>query len=425
MKFNPTLHKLSNGITVMFDPMDIETVSMKILIKGGSRIEKPSEYGITHFIEHLLFNGTKKYPTNKIMRDLLSDHGGVRGASTNVGRTEYHGRILAENFPVLMDVLTDMIVNPLFEQSEIDKERNIVIQEIKRSRDDQARQFNSVVKRNLFPGSYLEKYDNMGSEETLNTFNRDEVIKYKDEKYTANNIIVAISGKFGDQEKILAELENKLGEIKSAPDYVINPGVLNPSVVYDVKADKKQTKIFIGFKGLYPDERKYDYEEMCLGAFENALIRRLHEEIRVKKGLVYSFGGAAYGDRYLDSVGFMTALSPEKLSEMIATLASTCYDMMYRNPITIEELNRKKTMVKLGRADFFESSTSRCDKLIGFYSSYGDLYNPLEFDVLRNKMNVNDVMKYSANCFSAPISIIAQGPECDIDMKAIWDENFK
>jgi predicted Zn-dependent peptidase len=425
MKFEPTLHKLSNGVTVIFDPMDIETANMKILIKGGSRIEKTEEYGITHFLEHMLLNGTEKYPTNKIMRDLLADNGGTCNAGTAVAWTECYGRILAENFPVLMDVLVEMVACPLLSQSEINKERAIVIQEIKRSRDNTDRQFNGVVKKNLFPNSYLERYDTMGGEETLKTFNHEELVKYKTEKYTANNIIVAISGKFWDKEEILAVLEKKLGGIKIAPDHAVDPGKLNPSIVYDVRNDKKQTKIFIGFDEMYPDERKYDYEEMCVAAFESALIRRLIEDVRLKKGLAYSFGMSGYGDRFLGCNGFMTALSPEKLQEMIASIASGCYDIIHRNPITQEELNRKKTMVKLGHADFFESSIARLDKLIGFYASYGDLYDPAEFDVLRAKMNVDDVMKYSKDYFSRTISIIAQGPECEIDMKAIWDENFK
>ena len=74
MKYNPTLHKLSNGITVILDPMDLETTNMKIRINGGARIEQPHEYGISHFIEHMLFTGTEKYPTAKIVRDTMRDN---------------------------------------------------------------------------------------------------------------------------------------------------------------------------------------------------------------------------------------------------------------------------------------------------------------------------------------------------------------
>jgi predicted Zn-dependent peptidase len=425
MKFNPTLHKLSNGITVILDPMDLETVSMQITIRGGSRIEQPHEFGISHFIEHMLFDGSKRYPSSKIAREFLNDNGGTRGGSTNVSYTTYDGRILADNFDALIDVLCDMIVNPLFDKAEFEKERNVIIQEIHRSRDNDGRQFNDVVKRNLFVGSYLEKYDNMGSAETLGAMTTADLINYKNKHYTANNIIIGISGKINDAAHVLEMLEKLLGAIPVGDDIVIHHSDVKPSVVYDVRNDKKQTRLAVLTEYIYGWERKYDYERMCTGVFENALGRRLFDNIRDKRGLVYSFGFTGYGDMYTDVCGFATALSPEKLSECIAAMANECYDILHRNPVTIEELNRKNTMTKLSRADFMESAGRRSDKLVGFYAAHGELYDPAEFDKMRGKMTIDDVMKYSADYFKNPISIIAMGPVCDIDLKQIWDENFK
>lgn len=425
MKFEPSMHKLSNGITVFLDPIDIETVAMKIRINGGTRIEKPSEYGISHFLEHMLFMGSEKYPTSKIGRDLISDNGGVRGGATDLECTVYSGRILAENFHVLMDVLSDMILNPLILPTEIEKERGVIIQEKKRSLDNEDRKFNNIVNGNLFKNSYLEKYDGLGEYKNIESFTREELLKYKDEKYTANNIVIGISGNFGNAQKILNDLENLFGSVPTGTDIKAVLPVVIPTVTYDVRDDRKQTKLFVGFENGYPDERKYDYESICLGVFESALGRRISEEVREKRGLAYGIGVAGYGDRYVGVNGIMTSLSPEKLSDAIAAIASVCYDALHRNPVTIEELNRKKVMVRLGRADFMESSTSRRDKLITFYSMYGDLYNPDEFDEMRARITIEDVMKYSASCFDAPLNIIASGPSCDIDMRQVWTENFK
>lgn len=424
MKFEPTLHKLSNGITILLDPMDIETVNMKIYIKGGSRIENPKEYGISHFLEHMLFVGTEKFPTRQKANDFLQDNGGIRNGSTGILSTSYHGRILAENFPVLIDMLSDMFFNSKFEQEKIDTERGVISQEIKRSRDDEVRKFNNVVRRNIFAGSYLEKYDNMGTDDTIKSFDRKDFINYKDAKYNANNIIIGISGKSIDTEEVLKELEKMFGVIKKSQDIYVDKPIINPSIIYDEREDKKQTKIFIGFEDIYTYERKYDYENMCVSVFKSALARRLAEEIR-KQGLVYSFGLECYGDTYAAVSGFVTALSPDKLDKVISIIANGCHDILHKNHITQEELNRKKTMTKLAMADFFESSTSRSDRLIEFYSDYKELYNPIEFEAMRDKMTVEDVMKYSADVFSKPLNIIAQGPKCDIDMKSIWEENFK
>ena len=162
MKFEPQLHKLSNGVAVLFDSMDIETVSMKIRINGGTKLEKPDEFGISHFIEHMLFNGTEKYTTTKITRDILNDNGGTRGGSTSLSRTEYHGRILVENFHVLLVVLEDMVLNIKIVIHDIEKERVVIIQEKKRSQDDEIRTYNWLIHKNIFPNSYFEKYDGLG-----------------------------------------------------------------------------------------------------------------------------------------------------------------------------------------------------------------------------------------------------------------------
>ncbi|MDR2412728.1 MAG: insulinase family protein [Rickettsiales bacterium] len=425
MKFEPTLHKLSNGATILLDPMDIETVTMKIRVNGGTRVEKPDEYGISHFLEHMLFNGTAKYPTTKAIRDVINDSGGVLSGLTGIERTVYYGRILAENFHVLLDVLSDIVLNPKLAQEDVDIERGVVNQEIKRSQADQVRQFNGLVRSHLFAGSYLDRYDGLGSPENLESFTSSVLADYKRAKYTANNIIIGISGKLGDKDKILKDLETLFGDVKSAENVSAEPGKVNPSVVYDVRNDKKQTKIFIGFENGYPDESKYYYETMCLGVFANSLAKRLVEEIRDKRGLVYNFTDTGYGDRFLNVNGFMTSLSPGKLVEMISCLASGCYDMLRRNPVASEELNRRNIMARLARANFFESSAQRRDKLISFYADHGYLYNQAEFDEMRARITIDDVMKYSADYFSAPLNIIAQGPKCDIDMRAVWDENFK
>ena len=425
MKYNPTLHKLSNGITVILDPMDLETTNMKIRINGGASIEQPHEYGISHFIEHMLFTGTEKYPSAKIVRVTMRDTGGTRGGSTYPYKTEYYGRILAENLPVLIDVLSEMILHPLMREENIVKEREVINQEIKRSQDDQGRQFNGLVKSNIFPNSYLKRYDTMGSPETLGGFTREILLQYMADKYNANNIIIGLSGKIEDPDKILADLENRFGKIPSGKVYEFDSGTVNPTVIYDVRDDKKQTKLFIGFENGWPDERKYFYEDICSSVFESALSLRLFEEIRDNLGLVYSYGGSGYGDRFIGCNGVMTALSPENLEKVIASTASGCYDIMHRNPVTADELRRKNTMIKLGRADFSESASSRCDRLINFYANHGEIYNPSEFDTLREKMTIKDVMKYSADYFANPISMIAQGPACDIDMLKIWNDNFK
>lgn len=424
MKFAPSLHKLSNGITVLLDPMDIETVAMKILIKSGGAIEPMSEMGVSHFLEHMAFNGTQNYPTTKILRDTIHTNSGTFNAYTDFLSTAFHGRIIAEKFPVLFDILSDLVLNPLIRQEDVDKERNIIIQELKRGQDDPARQFFDIVRKNVFPDSYYGQKDLIGTIETLNTFNADILRQYKNQQYTPNKIIIAISGNFGDSDLILNEITNRFGSLKPLPYDEPEIQSLTPSILYDVKNEKKQTVLFIGSQEPYPDIRKYDYELMCLNVLIETLLNRLMEDIRHRQGLTYNFASSGYGNDYIYLQGFKTSMSPDKLPQVIKSIAHGVYDILNVNPITQAELDRYLAEVKLLRADFFESALKRRDRLVRFYADYKQLYDPNEFDELRSDLTIEDIKKHSANYFSNPISIIAQGPQCDIDMKSIWDENF-
>ena len=119
MQFNPTLHKLSNGVTVILDPMDLETVSVKIRFATGSRDETPDVYGITHFCEHMLMKGTKNFPTRKELKDYVENMGGTFNASTSNMSLQIYGRIIAENMDKLLAVFADVLENSLFDQDKI------------------------------------------------------------------------------------------------------------------------------------------------------------------------------------------------------------------------------------------------------------------------------------------------------------------
>ena len=425
MKFAPTLHRLSNGIAVLLDPMDIETASMEIFVKGGGRVEKPAEYGIAHFLEHMILSGSGKYPSAKAVKDFLNDNGGTRDGLTGMDRTAYYGRILSENFHALLDVLTDAVQNPLIAPETMEGERGVIMQEMKRYEDNQNRQFDWLVRKNLFAGSYLARYNTVGNAETINSFARADLVGYKNERYTAENIIIGISGKFPGADVVLTDLEKSFGGIPRGNGCDAPAPEITPSIVYDVRPDRRQTKLFIGFGALYPDERKYDFELACVEIFGLALSRRLYEDVRYDRGLVYAFGADGYGDRYAEVNGFSTALSPEKLGDLIAAVARGCYDMAHRNPITGDELNRRRAMIKLNMADFYESSERRLGRMLDFYADFGELYDPAWFDALRARMTPDDVMKHSAGYFSKPLNIVAEGPPCDIDPAAVWKDNYK
>ena len=122
MKFEPKLYHLSNGVTVILDPMDIETTYVQIDFFTGAKDEQPNEYGITHFCEHMLNKGTTRFPTKKAILDFLDYNGGSTNASTSDVKVSLNGRIIAENLNVLLDLFADQLNNSLFDEKVLENE---------------------------------------------------------------------------------------------------------------------------------------------------------------------------------------------------------------------------------------------------------------------------------------------------------------
>ena len=173
MKYNPTLHKLSNGVTVILDPMDIETTHVKICFNTGSRDELPSEYGITHFCEHMLCKGTPRFPTRKDLNNFIHSHGGTFNAFTSPEELCFHGRILGDNLDKLLDLLSDLLCNSLFMPERIELERIVILDELRRAQDNKGRKQTDFITRTLMNKS---SYQTLGTEENIKSFTRDQLL---------------------------------------------------------------------------------------------------------------------------------------------------------------------------------------------------------------------------------------------------------
>ncbi|MCL2331425.1 MAG: insulinase family protein, partial [Proteobacteria bacterium] len=248
MQFTPTLHKLSNGLPVILDPMDIETACMSISIGAGSRNESPAECGISHFLEHMLCAGTKTAGRDSFTKMLnqAKDRGGSINASTSDSRTRFYGRILSENFEFLCDILPDMVLNSTLLPENIERERGVIHQELKRALDNSERQFGILVDEKLFAGTGLEHMV-LGKAETISSISRENLMDYYGRHYSSGNTIIGISGKF-DADRVLAALEKVVGKISARDIPAVVPTKLSPTIHYETREDKNQTKVLIGFE---------------------------------------------------------------------------------------------------------------------------------------------------------------------------------
>lgn len=424
MQFEPQLHKLSNGLTVILDPMDLETVNVKVLFRTGYRDEKPNEYGLTHFCEHMLCKGTSRLPDKKLIDDYFDYYSGTHNAVTGNTFLGFYGRILAENIEKLVDFIGDQLGNSLFDPKKIEIEHGVVCDELRRALDNPLRQYTDFISQTLFNYA-TSSLRGLGTFELINSFNRDQIIEFLSRRLSAKNCIICVSGKIYDTDKLLKYIEKTFAFLPSI-DVPENDAIeYTPAIAHNSKPDNKNVKIRIFFMDKCGNDYDALYQNYCVGNFERYVIHELIQTIRYKNGLAYGFAGTYCGNEKLMLNGFSTETSSINMEKCIALIAKTAYRVYTENKINADDLDRMCRSRKLSRADFLESAGARCDKLISFYRRYNRLYDFYTLNKMFDSATVDDVIKYSRGYFDGPISIITQGADFNADLGAVWRENFK
>ena len=424
MLFNPSVHKLSNGLAVLLDPMDIATTSMAVSIGIGARNETPAEYGITHFLEHMLMKGTSRFPSAKQLKDNIHDNGGISNAGTGARDTRFYGRMLAENFHVLAESISDQLRNSLFDENVLNNERTVILDELRRSMDMPRSQFRRHVVDNLFADSGLA-HDTLGTEENIKNFTCGQMKEYMQKCFSAKNTIIGISGKIADAGVLLELLENLYGWIPVIDVAPPVPAKVCPCMAHKLKPEQKNIKLVIGFQDVWPNMLEFRYQNICVDIFERSLSRRIYDNVRNKAGLVYGIGMSSVGDEFVTVNTIETECAPDKIAEVVSIMAKTANEIMSAKPVDITELERARIMKKFAEANFLESADDRNDRLIGFYRKFGLVYDIADYWRMIERVSPQDIAEYSRDYFSLPISVLTMGSDFDTDLKHVWKENFQ
>ena len=277
--------KLSNGMTIVFQPRKSDSVAIHVLVKTGSINENDQNRGVSHFIEHMLFEGTKTRTTLQIANEIES-LGGSIGAYTSSERTCYYAKVLKKHVDTALDVLSDIIKNPLFNEKAIEKERRVILSEIKLKKDEPRFYQWSLFQRSLFKDFPL-KHPVIGYEKIVKSIKKENLQEYFNNHYISPNIVVSVVGNIKGIDK---KIKLKFGEIptKPIPKLKFKKEKIKRSVTQ--AREKKaitQTYLIIGY--LAADRRSkdsyvFDVIQAILG---RGLSGRLFDELRTKRGLGY------------------------------------------------------------------------------------------------------------------------------------------
>lgn len=274
--------RLKNGMTVVMEKRDLPVVAFSITNKFGASFEESEIRGIAHFMEHLVFTGTKTRSHEDISRE-IEKKGGVLNAFTSHEVTSFWFKLPSEHLFAGIDIITDMLKNPKFDKKKFEKEKKVILEEIKMYKDDPRRAAGMKLEENLYEKPFGESM--VGSDKTISAMKRDFVADYFKKVYSPENYIAVITGD-ADFGKICAYLEKKFKREDRTPQQ--KQIVLKNGESIEKRADIDQAHFYFGIHAPLSGTKECYALEVLDAYLANGMSSRLFLEIREKKGLAYA-----------------------------------------------------------------------------------------------------------------------------------------
>ena len=337
---------LPNGLRIVTATMPhTRSVAIGFFIGVGSRYETQAHAGICHFIEHMCFKGTSQRKTPSEISAAIEGVGGMLNGGTDKEMTVYWCKVAQPHFELAMDVLTDMFLNSRFDAVDIEKERQVIIEEIRMTRDTPSQEVNLLIDELLWPDHPLGR-DTAGTKESVSAINRDNLLDSIKSRYLPSNTVIAISGSVEHEEALRVvrqSLGNWNGRARSL-SYVPYVETKNPRLRIQ-KRDTEQAHLCIGLPGISLNNPKRFVHDLLNVILGEGMSSRLFTEIRDNLGLAYSI--YSYVDHFLDS-GAMTVSAGVEPGNLRKTIEASL-DQLVRvkeEKIPEEEVVKAKELSK-------------------------------------------------------------------------------
>lgn len=360
---------LENGVRILVEPVThVQSAAIGLWCKTGSRHENENEAGITHLIEHMLFKGTPTR-TAKQIAESIEGRGGMLNAFTDKESTCYYCRTLSDDATNGIEVLTDMMLHSNFDPEELEREEEVVCEEIKRGLDEPGDQVHELHLSNRWGDHPLGK-PIIGTEESVRSFRRENIVTYMDRQYRAENVMLSVSGNV-DLESIRAAAEATLGKLPSGAS---NGEMTRPEgtgAMNQITKDTEQVHFCIGTDGIsIYDEHELPVMSVLDSALGGSMSSRLFQEVREKRGLVYGIG--SYTLTY-SSGGAFTVYGGASMKhwEEVKEITRREMDKIMKDGLEPDELERVKKMLAGNLVLALEGMNSRMMRMSRHEFNYG------------------------------------------------------
>src|SRR6266700_1048445 len=359
---------LANGLRIVTDRIDtVDTASLGLWVDVGTRHEAPEVNGAAHFLEHMAFKGTERRSARAIAEEIEAV-GGHLNAYTSRESTAYYAKVLKEDLPLALDILADILLHSSFDPTELERERTVILQEIGQANDTPDDIIFDYFQERAFPDQAMGR-PVLGSPEIIRKLSREAVMGYLRDHYGAARMVLSAAGnlehaRVGDlAQKLLADMPAERAVTSEPAQYVGGDR--------RQQRELEQLHLVIGFPGLPLGDPDYYAASVLSTAFGGGMSSRLFQEVREKRGLVYTIHSFAHSFRDGGIFGIYSCTGEGEAGELVPVLCDET--MRLAEGLTDIELARAKAQMKAGLLMSLESTSARCEQLAQHLLVYGEL----------------------------------------------------
>lgn len=403
---------LKNGLRIITIPQkSSQAVTVLILVGTGSKCETKKINGISHFLEHMMFKGTKKRPTSIEVAESLDKVGGIYNAFTGQDFTGYFAKVETSQFELAFDWVSDIFLNSLLPQKEIEKEKKVIIEEINMIYDHPMGYIGEVLWPRLLYGNQPAGWDIAGTKESVKGITRNSLINYRQKQYVPSNTILCIAGNFNKQKakKLIQECFAKVAEGSSIQKPKVIEKQKSPKCLLEYRKTD-QSHLYLGVRGynvFHPQRYTQDILGIILGGMMSS---RLFVEVREKLGLAYYIKTEVEANPNTGFFATRAGVDNQRIEKAISAILKE-YRKISQKKVSKDELKKAKNYVKGQTALTLETS----DAQASFYGLQEllrkEISTPEEIYKKIDKITQNDILKIAKDIFrSGKLNLALIGP---------------
>jgi predicted Zn-dependent peptidase len=400
---------LSNGFRIATDYIPyVETASIGIWVKCGARKETAEINGIAHFLEHMAFKGTTSR-TAKEIAEAIERVGGYLNAYTSREATAYYAHVMKEDVALAFDILQDILNHSTFDSEELEKERDVILQEIGQSYDTPDDIIFDYFQSTAYPNQAMGR-PILGSGSNIQAFQREMIAQFMTDHYCPTQMVLVAAGNI-DHEALCKLAEEKFGSrlVLSTVDYFASS--YQGGCFYENRT-LEQAHILIGMEGVSSYSPDYYTLNIFSAILGDGMSSRLFQEIREKRGLVYSI--YSFHSSYSDTgtFGIYAGCDPKKVSELIPVTLNEIKH--FPNTLKSEEIKKAKNQLKARLVMAMESSSGRCQRLANQILIFNRYIPQSEITEKIESVTQEDIIKLSSKILHTPVVLAALGKDLSL-----------